>query len=104
LSDVFAIQQDLAARCSIRRLTIFRVVVLPQPLGPTSTQISPGRTLNERSSTAAPPSWAEKRFVTCRSSTAAPGPVWALPGVAISTPASSDPAFFDCTLHLRNRR
>src|ERR671928_23723 len=37
---------------STRRLTIFRLVVLPQPLGPTSTQISPGGTISERSLTA----------------------------------------------------
>ena len=37
---------------SIRRLTIRIAVVLPQPDGPTSTQISPAGTSSERSSTA----------------------------------------------------
>ena len=37
---------------SISRLTIFIVVVLPHPDGPTSTQISPSGTSSERSSTA----------------------------------------------------
>src|SRR5688500_11551609 len=36
---------------SIRRLTIRMVVVLPQPLGPTKTQISPSNTSKERSVT-----------------------------------------------------
>jgi hypothetical protein len=39
---------------SIMRLTIRMAVVLPQPEGPTSTQISPAGTSRERSSTAAP--------------------------------------------------
>src|SRR5437879_10624231 len=37
---------------STRRLTIFRLVVLPQPLGPTSTQMSPAGTSSDRSTTA----------------------------------------------------
>ncbi len=37
---------------SIRRLIIFMVVVLPQPDGPTSTQISPALIVSDRSSTA----------------------------------------------------
>ena len=37
---------------SIRRLTIFRLVVLPQPDGPTSTQILPAGTVSDRSLTA----------------------------------------------------
>ena len=37
---------------SINRLIIFMVVVLPQPDGPTSTQISPALMVSDRSSTA----------------------------------------------------
>ena len=37
---------------SIMRLTIRIAVVLPQPDGPTSTQISPDGTVSERRSTA----------------------------------------------------
>src|SRR5438309_12120308 len=37
---------------STRRLTILRLVVLPQPLGPTSTQMSPAGTVSDRSTTA----------------------------------------------------
>ena len=40
---------------SMSRLTILRLVVLPQPDGPTSTQILPAGTLNERSLTAPGP-------------------------------------------------
>ena len=40
---------------SISRLTIFRLVVLPQPDGPTSTQILPAGTVSERSLTAPGP-------------------------------------------------
>ena len=40
---------------SMRRLIIRSVVVLPQPEGPTSTQISPSPTSSERSSTAMVP-------------------------------------------------
>ncbi len=38
----------------MRRLTIFRLVVLPQPDGPTSTQMRPAGTVSERFSTAPP--------------------------------------------------
>ena len=37
---------------SMSRLTILRLVVLPQPDGPTSTQILPAGTVSERSLTA----------------------------------------------------
>ncbi len=37
---------------SIRRLTIRMAVVLPQPEGPTSTQISPAGTSSDSASTA----------------------------------------------------
>src|SRR2546427_8200283 len=37
---------------STSRLTIFRLVVLPQPLGPTRTQMSPAGTTSDRSTTA----------------------------------------------------
>src|SRR5262245_14160252 len=61
---------------STSRLTILSVVVLPQPLGPTNTQISPGATESERSSTATVPlrsrRCAEKWTVTWRNSTEAP--------------------------------
>src|SRR5258706_1590475 len=50
---------------SMSRLTIFMVVVLPQPDGPTSTQISPSGTSRVRSSTATLP--LPKRFVRCSS-------------------------------------
>ena len=40
---------------STRRLTIFMVVVLPHPDGPTRTQISPARISSERSVTAVGP-------------------------------------------------
>jgi hypothetical protein len=43
---------------STSRLTILSEVVLPQPLGPTSTQISPGGTTSDRSLTApGAPAW-----------------------------------------------
>src|SRR6266508_6396569 len=58
---------------STRRLTILRLVVLPHPLGPTRTQISPGGTVSDRSLTAAgPPRPRPKRLVTRRKSTVAP--------------------------------
>src|ERR1700694_1505033 len=37
---------------STSRLTIFRLVVLPHPLGPTRTQMSPAGTRSDRSTTA----------------------------------------------------
>ena len=37
---------------SMSRFTIFRLVVLPQPDGPTSTQILPAGTVSDRSFTA----------------------------------------------------
>src|SRR5260370_20508432 len=37
---------------SASRLTIFRLVVLPQPLGPTRTQMSPAGTSSDRATTA----------------------------------------------------
>src|SRR3954468_15762424 len=48
---------------SIMRFTIRMAVVLPQPEGPTSTQISPAGTVSERSSTAAA-SWPGNVLVT----------------------------------------
>src|SRR5581483_5669312 len=85
---------------SISRLIIFSVVVFPQPLGPTRTQISPGGTSSDRSLTA--PTWLPDRersakcLLTRRSSTVAP-PVRELKGdvirVAESVPfgAPADP-------------
>src|SRR4051794_28631602 len=55
---------------SIIRLTIRIAVVLPQPDGPTSTQISPAGTSSERPSTAGSV-WPGYRFVTFRSSSVA---------------------------------
>src|SRR6185437_12982763 len=60
---------------AIRRLIILSVVVFPQPLGPTSTQISPLGTVKERSSTAGGVFAAGRAaydLLTCRSSTVAP--------------------------------
>src|SRR5215212_9413805 len=68
---------------STSRLIIFKVVVLPQPLGPTRTQTSPASITRERSSTAA--GFPERRaegpindLLTCRNSTRTPtsAPVW----------------------------
>src|SRR5439155_14857492 len=56
---------------STSRFTIFRVVVLPQPDGPTSTTTCPAGTVSDRSSTAGGP-LAEYRFVTWRNSTSTP--------------------------------
>ena len=69
---------------SIRRLIIFRAVVLPQPEGPMSTHTSPAGTVSESSYTAARPPLSYV-FVTSRSSrtparlalgTAAGAPLW----------------------------
>src|ERR1700690_4128778 len=63
---------------SMRRLTILRLVVLPQPDGPTRTQILPAGTVNERSFTApgTPFSPAPYVLLTWRNSTvAAPAPL-----------------------------
>ena len=49
--DVLAADQDLARVGSMSRLTILRLVVLPQPDGPTSTQILPAGTVKLRSLT-----------------------------------------------------
>jgi hypothetical protein len=58
---------------SMSRFVIFNVVVLPQPDGPTRTQISPAPTLNDRPFTAPGPSFARaNRFDTSRNSTVAP--------------------------------
>src|SRR5579862_3861659 len=57
---------------STRRLIMRSVVVLPQPLGPTSTQISPAGMASERSFTAPAPWPGPKRLLTLRSSTGAP--------------------------------
>src|SRR5262249_9747982 len=83
---------------SISRLTILREVVLPQPLGPTRTQISPGGTVSERFSTApgAPRCCEPERFVTLRSSTEAPPLRVAKPFVAMADYAvvgSRSPAY-----------
>ena len=57
---------------SISRLTIFMLVVLPQPDGPTRTQISPAGTVSVRLSTAGGASGPPYRFVTCSNATTAP--------------------------------
>ena len=56
---------------SIRRFTIFMDVVLPQPDGPTRTQISPAGIVSVRSVTAddSAPGYC---FVTCSKATTAP--------------------------------
>ena len=50
-----SIDQDLPRVTSIRRLTMRSAVVLPQPEGPISTQISPSRTVRFKLSTARKP-------------------------------------------------
>src|SRR5438094_3192556 len=94
---------------SMSRLTILSVVVLPQPDGPTRTQILPAGTVSDRSLTApgvplAPRSY---RFVTLRNSIVAavdPRPVmaevrvWRLPSVGAV--GGSDPAAGQERLHL----
>src|SRR3954462_6401176 len=59
---------------SMSRLTILRLVVLPQPDGPTRTQILPAGTVSDRSLTApgVPFSRGPYTFVTYLHSTAAP--------------------------------
>src|SRR6266487_7021384 len=53
---------------STSRLTIFKLVVLPQPLGPTRTQMSPAGTSSDRSTTAP---WGPYFLLTWRNSTVA---------------------------------
>ncbi len=63
---------------STSRLTIFMVVVLPQPDGPTRTHTSPAPTSSERSVTAGGPS--PYRLVTCSKATTDPLVAGAVPG------------------------
>src|SRR5712692_1780562 len=62
---------------STSRLTIFRLVVLPQPLGPTRTQMSPAGTSSDRSTTAPCGPYC---LLTWRNSTVALVTLEALPG------------------------
>src|ERR1700704_5152570 len=57
---------------SMRRLIIFMVVVLPQPDGPTRTQISPAGIVSDRSFTARGAEGGPYRLLTCSSVTTAP--------------------------------
>ena len=57
---------------SMSRFTIFIVVVLPQPDGPTRTQISPAGTVRVRSLTASGVPGPPYRLVTCSKATTAP--------------------------------
>src|SRR3954449_3714654 len=59
---------------SIIRLTIRMAVVLPQPDGPTSTQISPAGTSSESASTAARSALGERLVASRNSSEAASAP------------------------------
>ena len=66
---------------SISRLTIFSEVVLPQPDGPTRTQILPAGIVSDRSFTAPAPlrtAAASYDLVTCSYSTVAAWPDWAV--------------------------
>src|SRR4051812_32862589 len=77
---------------SIRRLTIFMVVVLPQPEGPTRTQRSPVRTSRLNSSTA---TWSPKRLVTLSSRITRPNASVPLRGCDRGSPRCQRPRFVD---------
>ncbi len=66
---------------SMSRLTIFIVVVLPQPDGPTSVTSSPSATSKDRSSTAVVPSG--YRLVTCSNRIMGPHCWWVRPYLAL---------------------
>src|SRR3981081_1300332 len=81
---------------STRRLTIFKLVVLPQPLGPTRTQISPAGTSSDRSTTAPCGPYC---LLTCLNSTVALVTLESLPGAdgdeqpAIGRSQRADPSW-----------